>query len=197
MKQLSIALFLLIQNEQTINITFSAIATVLGNKFYENAAVYSFKENFYVSASDEIYTIKPNGEIKLCEENIFDTTFLTLNDTVYVWGVENTSYKVAYTYQIPNQNTWKTFATGIRQANGIGFKYKNIDNKIIMYFGGQMWEWNIDNRTNKYEVKTISTRGLEGVFPEDFFVFRDRVYYASLTGLFYKPLDKFFEYESK
>ncbi len=185
------------QNNETINITFSAIATALGDKFYENATVSAFKEDFYVSASDEIYKIKSNGEINLCEQNIFDTTFLTLNDTVYMWGVESTNYKVAYTYQAPNQNTWKTFATGVGKASGIGFKYKNIDNKILMYQGGQIWQWNIDSKTNKYEIKTISTRGLEGQYPRDFFVFRDRVYYASFSGLFYKPLDKFFEYETK
>ncbi len=183
------------QNEQTIKTTFSVIASAFGNYYSENAKPFAFKNDFYICISDELYKIKPTGEISLCVEHIFDASFLTINDTVYMWGTENRNYNIAYTYQIPNQNTWQTFATGLRAS--ANYRFKNIDNKTMMYYGGQIWQWNIDSKTNKYEIKTISTRGLEGQFPQDFFVFRDRVYYASYEGLFYKPLDKFFEYETK
>jgi hypothetical protein len=71
--------------------------------------------------------------------------------------------------------------------------YTKIDNKIIGYRYGQLWDISVSE--TELIAKELDNDGLDGISITSVSKFDDKVYLSTLSGVFYKIADEFFDYK--
>ena len=66
-----------------------------------------------------------------------------------------------------------------------------VDDKIVGYRYSQLWE--ITFSENDVVVRELDNYGIDGVSITSLSVFDNNVYLSTMSGVFYKPVDNFFE----
>ncbi|MGD9994776.1 MAG: hypothetical protein AB7S69_15870 [Salinivirgaceae bacterium] len=144
----------------------------------------SVGDNFFLTTDSKVYRIDNLGNI----DNVLETRLnriIESSGTLYGFGRDNvyissdngltwnTGYLVQYEYSLLN--------------------YTKIDDKIIAYRYGQLWEIVI-NKT-EVEAKELDNDGLDGISITSVSKFDGKVYLSTLSGVYYKMTEDFFEYK--
>lgn len=144
----------------------------------------SVGDYFFLTTDSKVYRVDNLGNI----DNVLETRLnriIESSGTLYGFGrgniyissdnglTWNTGYTVQYEYSLLN--------------------YTKIDDKIIAYRYGQLWEI-IINETG-VEAKELDNDGLDGVSITSVSKFDGKVYLSTLSGVYYKLADDFFDYK--
>lgn len=151
---------------------------------YNVIAIESIGDYFFLSTNSKVYRIDSLGNI----ENVLDTRlyrFIEISEELYGFGYNN--------IYISSDNglTWDKgyeINPDLKLLN-----YTKINNKLIGYRFGQLWELSIDD--NELIVNELDNDGLDGVSITSVNKFDNKVYLSSLSGVYYKSIDDFFEYK--
>lgn len=144
----------------------------------------SIGDYFYVTTSSKVYRIDNFGNI----ESVLDNTLFRIIESsgklygitgpdIYISSDEGLSWKRGYAVQY--ELIW--------------LNYLRLNDKIIAYNNGQLWEI-VVNET-EFIAKELDNDGLDGISITSVSKFDGKVYLSTLGGVYYKSLEEFFEYK--
>lgn len=177
-----------IKAEFTYNVKLDTIKTKILSitDDYQNdvIALESIGDYFFLTTNSKVYRVDNLGNI----ENVLGTRLnkiIESSGTLYGFGRDNIyissnngltwniGYSVQYDYSLLN--------------------YTKIDNKIIGYRYGQLWEISVSD--TGIIAKELDNDGLNGVSITSVSKFDEKVYLSTLSGVYYKLEDDFFDYK--
>lgn len=162
------------------------ILTISDEYQYDVIALESIGDNFFLTTNSKVYRIDKSGNI----ENVLSARINKMVESsgkIYGFGRDNIyissdngltwqeGYNVQYDYSLLN--------------------YSKIDNKIIGYRYGQLWELQIND--TELIVHELDNDGLEGISITSVSSFHNKVYLSTLSGVFFKSIDEFFDYKTE
>gem|GEM_PF-6746979 len=151
-------------------------------------------DDFYFTSSDNFvtYKIDPLGNFtKIFEgnENIF---FLSINDTLNGIGAPLYGDPLKWYINNPGTNLWTGYSIN---ASPSLTGCTTIQNKIIAYSLGQIWEFSFNKSTPEVTIKELDNSNISDTYITSIITFDNRVYVTTINGLYSKPLSKFFKYK--
>lgn len=162
------------------------ILTITDEYQYDVIALESVGENFFLTTNSKVYRIDNSGNI----ENVLSTRINKIIESsgkIYGFGRDNIyissdkgytwqeGYSVQYDYSLLN--------------------YSKIGDKIIGYRYGQLWELQIND--TELIVQELDNDGLDGISITSVSSFDKKVFLSTLSGVFYKSIDEFFDYKTE
>jgi hypothetical protein len=162
------------------------ILTISDENQYDVIALESVGDYFFLTTNSKVYRIDNNGNI----ENVLSTRLNKIVESsgkIYGFGRDNIyfssdnglswqmGYNVQYDYSLLN--------------------YSKIGDKIIGYRYGQLWELQIND--TELIVQELDNDGLEGISITSVSSFDKKVYLSTLSGVYYKSIDEFFNYKTE
>ncbi len=174
------------------------VKKVEADVFKNNSYLYfitSYYDNFFVNVGHKFYTIDTLGNVnKVLNHNIFQ--MINLSDSLIAIDANYQTY-----LSLDNGNSWEKFlaisCNDFSKSNGCYHNFEVIDNKIIAYprcAVGQLYQLSIED--NNFKIDTIPSDGLELKDITSISEFNEKVYVTTLSGLFYKEIDKLLKYNN-
>lgn len=153
--------------------------------YQHNSIIESIGDNFFFITNSKVYRIDNLGNI----ENVLDTE---LNKIIESEGK---------LYGISTKNLFISSDNGLTWNEGYtipyiysSLNYTKIDNKIIGYRYNQLW--NIVITDSEISAQELDNNGLDGISITSVSNFDKKAYISSLSGVYFKPLDDFFNYRN-
>lgn len=160
------------------------ILSITDDSQYNVIAIESIGDYFFLTTNSQVYRIDKIGNI----EKVLKTRLnkiIESSGTLYGFGRDN-----IYTSS-NNGLTWNIGYT--IQYDYSMLNYSKIDNKIIAYRYGQLWEISINEK--ELISKELDNDGLDGISITSVSKFDGKVYLSTLSGVYYKLTDDFFDYK--
>jgi hypothetical protein len=177
-----------IKTELIYNVKLDTIQTkilsITDDYQYNVIALESIGDYFFLTTNSKVYRIDNLGNI----ENVLETRLnkiIESSGTLYGFGRDNIyissnkgltwniGYSVQYDYSLLN--------------------YTKIDNKIIGYRYGQLWDISVSEK--ELIAKELDNDGLDGISITSVSKFDGKVYLSTLSGVYYKLADEFIDYK--
>jgi len=162
------------------------ILTITDDIQYDVIALESVGSNFFLTTNSKVYRIDNYGNI----ENVLSIRLNKMVESsgkIYGFGRDN--------IYISSDNglTWKE-GYSIQYEYSL-LNYSKIDDKIIGYRHGQLWELQINE--TELLVRELDNDGLNGVSITSVSSFDNKVFLSTLSGVFYKNAGEFFNYKEE
>ncbi len=184
-------IYTLSHTDSKIDYKYEKTITINDRKRYSNVedifSLYTDDSNFY-------YVLEGLKKVNLSSggHNLEANTpqygkYGFKNDTIWGLGFDrNIGTQITF-----KSNVWNTLTLG-DFGDGGNIKWYFLDNKHIIgvFEGRQIFELEVDLKSNKFSLIELLSSGTRNV--NDIAIFKDRVYFASNDGLFYKSVDSFF-----
>ena len=149
-------------------------------------AIESVDSYFFFTASSNAYRIDSLGNIV----KVLDTRLYRI---IEVSGVY---------YGIGNENIFISYDNGLTWQKGYSLQfehrmitYTKIDDRIIGYRFGQLWEFLISD-TEMTPIE-LDNEGLDGKSITSVSKFNGKVYLSTMSGVYYKSIAEFFKPKSE
>lgn len=157
------------------------IITIPDYPQYNVIALACIDSYFFVTTYSKVYRIDNSGNIvEILDKRL--NRIIDFSEKYYGIGDEN--------IYISNDNglTWE-------QGYSVQFElrlitFTKIDDRIIGYRYGQLWEFLIND--TEITSRELDNDGLEGKSITSVSKFNGKVYLSTMSGVFYKSIDKFF-----
>lgn len=148
---------------------------------YNVISIQSLNDIFYVTTSSKTYRVNTAGELQNVTNNRL-YSIVESNKVLYGFGGESIFSS------IDSGLTW-TKGYSI-PAEYIMFKYSKVNNKIIAYRNSQLFE--ITLTQDSIIARELDNDGLVGKTITSVSGFGNKVYATSLSGLYFKTIEDFF-----
>ncbi len=161
--------------------------------------VQAMDDNFYYSSVYQgiTYKIDVSGNFtKLFNGELLN--FVYVNDTLNALGsysplTGNYYSELQWFMNYPATNVWIEYNFNISPDYRTG--YAVVQNKVIAYRLGQIWEVVINKSTSSVQFKELDNSTISTNYINSVIAFDNKVYVTTIDGLFYKPINKFFTYK--
>lgn len=145
-------------------------------------AIESVGEYFFITTQSKVFRMDSKGNIV----TVSDTPLLRIIESSgKLYGVSNKSVFISSDKGL----TWKEVYNVQQELSWISLS--KVDDKIVGYRYSQLWE--ITFSENDVVVRELDNYGIDGVSITSLSVFDNIVYLSTMSGVFYKPVDNFFE----
>jgi hypothetical protein len=153
-------------------------------------AIESIGNSFIVTMHTKVYRIDSTGNIVEVLENQNISKIIRtggklygfIQNKVFISQDDGLSWNEAFTFQ----NI---------QSNFHYLNYAKVDEKVIGYRDDRLWEINISD--TELSAKELDNDGLDGKTITSVSQFDGKVYFTTLSGLYYKALDGFFKHKNE
>ena len=141
---------------------------------------------FFVSMDGDgnnLYVVEPDGQYTI-NTDIPDriTDIVTYHDTLYA----STSYDQSLYTSVDGGDNWTLFGTGFPS---LGVNFFIVQDKLCFYIYSQLAMMDFENQV----VVELANAGMEGDEITSVNEFNGYVWVTTLNGLYYKPVEDFFE----
>lgn len=145
-------------------------------------AIESVGEYFFITTQSKVFRVDSKGNIV----TVSDTPLLRIIESSgKLYGVGNKSVFISSDKGL----TWKEIYNVQQEFSWISLS--KVEDKIVGYRYSQLWE--ITFNENDLIVRELDNYGIDGVSITSLSVFDNNVYLSTMSGVFYKPVDDFFE----
>ena len=161
---------------------------------YKNSVYFmtSYYNSFFVNLEREFYRIDTLGNSQnVLHQSIYQ--MIQISDSLIAFGIDDQTY-----LSTDHGESWKNFLKipkkDFTESNACYHNFEVINKKIIAFpicDVGKLYQLSI--KDDKFQVDTIPSDGLERQDITSISEFNGKVYVTTLSGLFYKELDKFME----
>ncbi len=162
------------------------ILSITDDYQYNVIALESIGDYFFLTTNSKVYRVDKLGNI----ENVLHTRLnkiIESSGTLYGFGGDNIYI---------SSNNGLTWDMGYSvQYEYSWLNYTKIDNKIIGYRYGQLWEISVTKMG--LIAKELDNDGLDGISITSVSKFNEKVYLSTLSGVYYKLADDFLNYKIK
>jgi len=138
--------------------------------------IEAFRENFYVSTATNTYLIRPNGSYQFLMEGSADD-FFEFDGKIYA----DFGHRIAFTSD--DGETWEEL-NDVTLFNGPR-EFQDLYGHLIFFHEDDLYR--VDPSDFSYSV--LKNDGLKGSKITALLPFYQRMYVATLSGLFYKPIE--------
>jgi len=138
--------------------------------------IESFRQNFYVSTAEHTYVIRPDGSFKLVTESSA-ADFFEYDGKIYA----DFGNRIAFTAD--DGETWEEINN---TSTFSGFReFQEVYGHLVFFFEDDLYLVNPDD----FSFSMLNNEGLTGSKITAVMPFFQRVYVATLSGLFHKPIE--------
>jgi hypothetical protein len=156
--------------------------------YADDVFVSSCNNNFITTMRNTVALIYPDGNFKIL--NDFSTVYPPTN----IFKYNNKLYAVCYYYLYESKDNGETWSLKYESGTNISkYIYQIIDDRIIVFHNDYIGELAFTD--NGFIINEIQNDGLESNEITSLIEYNDKIYATTLSGLFYRDKDKFFEYK--
>lgn len=177
-----------IKAESIYNVKLDTVKTkmlsITDDYQYNVIALESIGNYFFLTTNSKVYRIDNLGNI----ETVLGTRLnkiIESSGTLYGFGSDNIYMSS------DNGLTWN-IGYSVQHDFSL-LNYTKIDNKIIGYRYGQLWDISVSE--TELIAKELDNDGLDGISITSVSKFDGKVYLSTLSGVYYKLADEFFDYK--
>ncbi|MFK7772618.1 MAG: hypothetical protein AB8F94_10780 [Saprospiraceae bacterium] len=136
-----------------------------------------FQKNFYVSTNENTYMIRPDGSFKLLTVG-GATDFFEYDGKIYADFGDRIGFTSDDGETWEEKNNTPTF-DGFRE-------FEEVYDHLVFFYEDDLYQVNIDD----FSYSILKNKGLEGSKITAVMPFRQSIYVATLSGLFYKSIEE-------
>ncbi len=144
-------------------------------------------DHFLVSSQTKTLVVEKDGSYR----SVLDRALLRVfkhNDKLYGFGRDGKFYQSS-----DKGNSWRSSFEVERFLSDVSFTH--VEDQLVGYRYGQVWKFDFND--SGYEVEELVNTGLVGNLITSLNEFDGKVYVTTLSGVYYKPLEQFFEIKPK
>jgi len=141
----------------------------------------SYKKNFFVTAGNSVFRINEMGDvIEVLDHRLYNIVEL-----------EGTLYGVSEDYMYHSSDEGLTWIKSYKIPTIWNIRLTKLDDEIIGYLDDKLYKFEINE--DGLEIFELDNDGLEGKSITSLSKFNDKIYATSLSAVFYRSANDFFE----
>lgn len=155
---------------------------------YNALKIQSIDKYFFLTTVSKTYRINSAGDIT----GVYDYRFhdiIEKQDSLFAVGYNNRLQHYEWVCSMDKGISWNTVANIPGEFSWLS--YTLINERIIGFRNSQIWE--IKRKSTGFEAIELDNSGLDGKMITSITFFKDNIYVSSLSGIFYRNLDSFFD----
>ncbi len=177
--------------DKEIKIEIPGSGNISNQKLITN--IFIFENDFYCSINAPVTTFKINSQGDYKELfPLRDTKIFKKNDTLFALG-HTRECTYGYAIKAPQNQDWASYS--LAAYDGCWGQFYQINDRFVSTKNEHIWELKINHSDLTYNIREIDGNCLQKSAIRRLFEFKDKVYLATLDGLYVKDLKYFFIYK--
>ncbi|MCL7989367.1 hypothetical protein M8998_15555 [Sphingobacterium sp. lm-10] len=170
-----------------LNIPATKVIALDDREHYGLDMIMAIEDHFLISSHTRTLLVDSDGNYRQVLDRALVRTF-EHNSMLYGFGRDGNFYQSA-----DKGNSWMSSYDVERFLSDVSFS--QVGDQLVGYRYGQIWKFNFHD--SGYEVEELVNEGLTGNLITSLNEFDDKVYVTTLSGVYHKPKEQFFEVKPK